>query len=97
MEKSKTLNAFFALVFSGKICPEESQAPDTSGKAWSNEDFSSIREDQVRESLKRLDIHKSMDPDGIHPQGLRKLINIIASPLLIIFERSRGSGEVPQN
>jgi len=41
-EKDEVLNVIFTLVFfSGKICPEEYQAPETNGKVWSNEDYPS--------------------------------------------------------
>jgi len=38
-----------------------------------------------------------MGSDRMHPQGPRKLINVIARPLSVIFERSQGSGELPQH
>lgn len=41
MEKAKVLNAFFASVFTGKAGLQESQAPETSKKAWSMADLSS--------------------------------------------------------
>ncbi|KFV78519.1 RNA-directed DNA polymerase from mobile element jockey, partial [Struthio camelus australis] len=56
-----------------------------------------VEEDQVRDLLSKLDIHKSMGPYGMHPRVLRKLADIIARPLSIIFERSWRSGEVPED
>lgn len=41
-------------------------APEASGKAWSKEYFS-VEDDQFREHLKKMDIPRSMEPDGIHP------------------------------
>ncbi|KAK4827448.1 hypothetical protein QYF61_018169 [Mycteria americana] len=41
------------------------------GKGWSKEGIPLVEEDQVREHLSKLDIHKSMGPDGIHPRVLR--------------------------
>lgn len=49
VEKVKVLNVFFMLVFTGKVCLQETQDPETSGKVWSEEDLPSLEEDQVRE------------------------------------------------
>lgn len=40
--------------------------------------------------------HKSVGPAGMHPQVLRELLNIIAWPFLIIFEKSWRSGGVTE-
>ncbi|KFV78543.1 hypothetical protein N308_15395, partial [Struthio camelus australis] len=54
-----------------------------------------VEEDQLRDHLGKLDTHKSMGPDGMHPRVLRE--DIITRPLSIIFERSWRSGEVPED
>ncbi|KFV77602.1 hypothetical protein N308_11331, partial [Struthio camelus australis] len=56
-----------------------------------------VEEDQVRDHLGRLDTDKSTGPDGMHPQVLKELMNIIARLLSIILERSWQSGEVPED
>ncbi|KAK4817401.1 LOW QUALITY PROTEIN: hypothetical protein QYF61_013271 [Mycteria americana] len=60
---------------------------DTSGKVWTKEKV------QVREHLNRLDLHKSMQPDGVYSQVLREMANIIARPLSTM----KGHGEVPEH
>jgi len=51
----------------------------------------------VRHRLSILDAHKYMGPDGMHPQVLRELADVVAEPLSIIFERSWRTGEVPED
>ncbi|KFZ60307.1 RNA-directed DNA polymerase from mobile element jockey, partial [Antrostomus carolinensis] len=51
----------------------------------------------VRDQLSNLGIHKSMGPDGMHPQVLRELAEVIARPLSIIFAKSWETGEVPED
>ncbi|CAM5085429.1 unnamed protein product [Eretmochelys imbricata] len=47
--------------------------------------------------FRKLDVHKSMEPDALHPRVLKELVDVIAEPLAIIFENSWRSGEVPED
>ncbi|GAB0190586.1 mitochondrial enolase superfamily member 1 [Grus japonensis] len=96
-EKAELLNAFFASVFTAKVGPQETQTLEVGEKVWRKEDLPLVEEDQVREHLGKLDTHKSMDPDEMHPRVLRELADVIARPFSLIFERSWRTGEVPED
>ncbi|KAF4803728.1 RNA-directed DNA polymerase from mobile element jockey-like protein [Turdus rufiventris] len=50
-EKAEVLIAFFALVFTGKFCLQESHVPETSGKVQSKANMPLVEEDQVMKQL----------------------------------------------
>ncbi|GAB0176007.1 mitochondrial enolase superfamily member 1 [Grus japonensis] len=77
--------------------PQESQTLEVREKVWRKEHLPLVEEDRVREHLGKLDIHKSMSPDGMHPRVLRELADVIARLLSIIFERPWRTGEVPED
>lgn len=56
-----------------------------------------VEEDQAREYLSKLDILNPMGSDGLHPQVLRELADVIVRPPSIIFDQSWQLGEVPEN
>ncbi|CAM4370604.1 unnamed protein product [Caretta caretta] len=56
-----------------------------------------MKEEVVQDYLEKLDVHKSMGPDALHPRVLKELTDVIAEPLAIIFENSWPSGEVPED
>ncbi|KFP89013.1 RNA-directed DNA polymerase from mobile element jockey, partial [Acanthisitta chloris] len=56
-----------------------------------------VKEDQVRDHLRNLNMQKSMGPDEIHPQVLRELADVVAKLLPIIFQKSWQTGEDPND
>ncbi|TRZ14352.1 hypothetical protein HGM15179_012749 [Zosterops borbonicus] len=56
-----------------------------------------IQEEAVRELLRCLDVHKSLDPDEIHPRVMRELGDELAKLFSIIYQQSWLTGEVPDD
>jgi len=66
-EKEGLLNIVFDSIFIAKAGPQASQSLEVREKAWRNENLPLVKKDPVRHHLSKLDTHKSMDPDGMHP------------------------------
>ncbi|KFV57082.1 hypothetical protein N328_12766, partial [Gavia stellata] len=65
------------------------------GRDWENEEPPTVGVDKVRDHLRNLKLHESMGSDEIYLQVLRELVDEVAKPLSIIFEKSWQSSEVP--
>ncbi|KFO89879.1 hypothetical protein N320_02171, partial [Buceros rhinoceros silvestris] len=54
-----------------------------------------VGEDQAQEYLKNLKVHEFMGPDEMHLQVLGELVDEVAKPLSIVFEKLWQTAEVP--
>ncbi|CAM5119753.1 unnamed protein product [Natator depressus] len=94
VEKANVLNAFFASVFTNKVSFQTTALGSTT---WGGGDQPSVEKEVVQDYLEKLDEHKSMGPDVLHPRVLKELAEVTVEPLAIIFENSWRSGEVPDD
>ena len=94
-DKAEVLNAFFASVFNSETCYSlGTQPPALVDRDGEQNKPCMIHDEMILKLLQKLDAHKSMGPDGLHPGVLRALVDVAAKPLSIILRQSWLTGDV---
>lgn len=84
------------LVVDGHVTSKnKKKAEGKEDHVWGSCDFPFAVTEIVRERQYQLNVPKSMGPDGIHPQVLKELVNVIAGSLLTNRQKSWETREVP--
>ena len=91
-EKANILSDQFSSVFSVE---PEGDIPKINVRTDSKVLELIITVDMVLEALQKLNVNKSVGPDGIHPRLLKELAEEIASPITLIFNKSITEGKLP--
>jgi len=94
-EKVEVFSDFFASDFIIRGSSTITQVAESNGKNLGKVDLLSESEDQVRDYLKNLTVHRSTGLNEIHPWVLRELVDEAAEPQSIILERLWQFCEVP--
>ena len=91
-EKLELLTAFFLQSLLLRLALRNPRSSRSNRE--SEEMKNSLLSRRIGSHLGKNNTHKSMGPSGIHSQVLQELVEVIAKPPSIIFEKSGRTGEV---
>ncbi|XP_070610299.1 uncharacterized protein, partial [Erythrolamprus reginae] len=94
-DQAQLLNAYFASVFTQKGTSLQPICNLTATNCPRTE--LNIDKSTVRDYLRELNKYKLPGPDGLHPKVLKELADTIAEPLLLIYQISWITGDLPED
>ncbi len=92
-DMAEALNDYFASVFQEEDHGPAPQANPRRFRATCN--WAKFRPSLVKEKIRKLKPNSAPGPDGITPRMLQQLVDQVACPLSMIFQKSMGEGVAP--
>ena len=90
-EKAEILQKQFLSVFAA----EDETTPTLPPRVDAFIENLTISEKAVHDSLKSLNVNKSLGPDDMHPRILHELADLLSAPITVLFNRSIQGEELP--
>ena len=88
-----TVLNIFPSVFNGNLSSHTSWVGQQDG-GWGSKVLPTVREDQVHDYLRNLNLFKSIGPGEMHPRILRALSDTVPKPLsMISWQLNEASGD----
>lgn len=94
MEKVEVHSSLFPLVFTGCQASHLSQVPEPLGRGRRSQIPPTLSKEQVWDYMMRLNVYRSVEPDGLYSRVLKELPDVADKPLSIVLEKSWLPGEV---
>ena len=88
------LNALFSSVFTKEDIENLPTAPEEKTRALGEVN---VTHDVIKKRLMQLSKTKAPGPDEDHPNILREAAEELSEPLLLLFQKSIDTGEIPKD